>query len=81
MYVLNMGHNQKRNKYSSRKNSRNRRKTTENSWFGEERRIILEGKMSDCNQTISKKPDKMNKDIRKKETKHIKHLDKKGSIV
>ena len=48
-----MVQNQKRNKCNSRKNYRKRRKTTNNSWFSDKRRIILEDKMSACNKMIN----------------------------
>jgi hypothetical protein len=37
--------------------------------------------MSAYNKILTEVPDKMNKDIRIKENKHIKYLDKKESIV
>ena len=61
-----MGQNQKRNKCNSRKNNRKRRKTRKNSWFGEERRIILKDKINFATKRLTEIPDKVNKDIRKK---------------
>ena len=49
-----MGQNQKRNKCNSRKNNMKRRKTTKNSWFGEERPKILKDKINVCNKTINR---------------------------
>jgi hypothetical protein len=55
--------------------------TTKNLWCGEERRVILEDRMSACNKRLTKIPGKMKRDIRKKEKKRIKYLDKKECIV